>query len=142
MFDRMKQAASEAKFKADQLLRVQRVQNEIGGINQQMRSVSDKIASVVLDLYQRGALPVPELGELCAQVDGLRAQVAQKEAQVAAIKAEQFQAAAPPPPPPPQTYAPPPPPAPAPVATKECPNCHAALPVTAVFCTSCGTKVG
>jgi hypothetical protein len=130
MFDRLKQTANEAKFKADQLLRQQRVQNEISGINQQMHGVSDKIASVVLDLHARGALNVPELHDLCAQVDALRAQVAQKEAQVAAIKAEQFQAAAPPPPPP------------APAATKDCPNCHAALPATAMFCTSCGTKVG
>lgn len=142
MFDRLKQTANEAKFKVDQQLRVQRVQNEINEINQQMHGVSDKIASVVIDLYRRGALNVPELNELCAQVDGLRSQVAQKEAQIAAIKAEQFQAAAPPPPlqayaPPPQAYTPP-----APAATKECPNCHAVLPATAVFCTSCGTKVG
>jgi len=36
MFDRLKQTANTAKFKADQLLRVQSVQNEIGGVNQQI----------------------------------------------------------------------------------------------------------
>ena len=39
MFDRFKQTANVAKFKAEQLLRVQGVQNEISTINQQVNGI-------------------------------------------------------------------------------------------------------
>ncbi len=96
MFDRLKQAANITKFKADQLLRVQSVQNEIGGINQQLNAIKDRIANAVIDLHKRGAIQVPELDELIGSADGLMAQIAQKEAQIAAIKAEVGPQAAPP----------------------------------------------
>jgi hypothetical protein len=143
MFDRIKQGANLAKFKADQLLREQRVQNEIGGVNQQLNAMKDRIAVVVLDLHKNQPLGMPELDDLCAQADALMAQIAQKEAQIAAIRAEQAPQAAPPPPaygtqpgyPPQPAYVPPPQAAP---AVKPCPNCNASVPVAAMFCTSCG----
>ncbi len=155
MFDRLKQAANITKFKADQLLRVQSVQNEIGGINQQLNALKDRIASTVIDLHKRGALQVPELDELIGSADGLLAQIAQKEAQIAAIKAEVGPQSAPPQPQPgypqqggyppqPQGGYPPPPAAPLPnyppqqAATKVCPNCQTVIPAAAMFCTTCG----
>ena len=136
MFDRFKQTANVAKFKAEQLLRVQGVQNEISTINQQVNGIKDRIAGKVLELRQNGPLGLPEVDELCASIEGLQAQIAQKEAQIEAIRAEQ----------PPQSGAPAPqpgyPPAPqvaAPAAgTKTCPNCHTVIPAAAMFCTSCG----
>jgi|GEM_PF-401515 len=152
MFDRLKQAANETKFKADQMLREQRVQNDIAGIKQQLNAMRDRIGGTVLELHQRGGLGIPELDELCAAADALNAQIAQKEAQVAAIKAEGMPGAAPAPqhqqqgyapqpgftPPPPPAYAPQPGYAPPQAATKPCPNCHAAVPAPAMFCTTCG----
>jgi RNA polymerase subunit RPABC4/transcription elongation factor Spt4 len=136
MFDRFKQTANVAKFKAEQLLRVQGVQNEIATINQQVNGIKDRIAGKVLELRQNGPLGLPEIDELCASIEGLHAQIAQKEAQINAIRAEQ----------PPQSGSPAPqpgyPPAPqaaAPAAgTKTCPNCQTVVPAAAMFCTSCG----
>jgi hypothetical protein len=148
MFDSLKRAANETKFKADQMLRVQRVQNDIAGVHQQLTVMRDRIGGKALELHQQGALSIPELEELCDGVDALYAQIAQKESQIAAIKAEQFPSAAPAPQqgfqqqgyPPQQQgfqqqpqYAPPPQ-----VAMKTCPNCHAAVPGPAMFCTTCG----
>jgi hypothetical protein len=154
MFDRFKQTANVAKFKAEQLYRVQTVQNEIGTINQQIFGMRDRIAGKVLELRQHGPIGIPELDELCAAVEALFAQVAQKEAQIAAIKAEQPPQGQPPAPQPgyapqpPQSGYPPqmpggqpayaPPPPPAGIATKTCPNCQAVIPAPVMFCTTCG----
>jgi hypothetical protein len=165
MFDRLKQAANETKFKADQLLRVQRVQNEIAGVHQQLSAMRDRIGGRVLEMHQQGALGVPELEEMCAGADALVAQIAQKEAQIAAIKAEQppmgaapapqpgypqqgfsqqqqgfppqqgFQQPGYPPQQPQQPQYAPPQPQ---VAMKTCPNCQAAVPAPVMFCTTCG----
>ena len=147
MFDRFKQAANVTKFKAEQLLHVQGVQNEIATINQQVNGVSDRITAKVLELRKNGPLGIPEIDELCASIEALHVQIAQKEAQINAIRAEQPpQSGAPAPQPgyppqpayPPQPgYPPPPPPAPQ-VETKICPNCQTAVPAPAMFCTSCG----
>ena len=129
MFDRIKQGANLAKFKADQLMREQRVQGEIGGLNSQIAALKDRIAGMVLEMRKNGPLGMPELDDVCAQAEGLAEQIAQKEAQIAAIHAEQAPGAAPQQP----AYAPP-----AAPATKPCPNCNAAVPAQAMFCTSCG----
>ena len=148
MFDRFKQTANIAKFKAEQLLHVQGVQNEIATINQQINGEKDRIAGKVLELRQNGPLGIPDIDELCASIEGLQAQITQKEAQINAIRAEQPpQSGAPAPQPgyapqpayPPQPGYPPAPQAAAPtVGTKACPNCQTAVPAPAMFCTSCG----
>ncbi len=140
MFDSLRKGANLAKFKADQLLREQRVQSEIGSINQQMNALKDRIAAAVLELRKNGPLGLPELDDLCTQADGLVDQIAQHQAQIAAIRAEQAPGQAPQQPAYPQQQAYPaaaPVPAPAP-AVKTCPNCGASVPAAAGFCTSCG----
>lgn len=140
MFDRFKQIANEGKFKAEQLFRVQSVQNEIAEINQQVNGVRDRIAAKVLELRRNGPLGIPEIDELCASIEGLQGQIAQKEAQINAIKAEiapQSGAPAPQPAYPPQPGYPPQPAAPA-AGTKVCPNCQTVVPAPTMFCTSCG----
>ncbi len=141
MFDRIKKEANIAKFKAEQLMHVQGVQNEIATINQQVSGVKDRIAGKVLELRQNGPLGIPEIDELCASIEGLQAQIEQKEAQINAIRAEQAPGSgAPVPQPvyPPQPGYPPPQPAAPAAATKACPNCQTAVPAAAMFCTSCG----
>ncbi len=140
MFDSLKKGANLAKFKADQLLREQRVQSEIGTINQQLNALKDRIAAAVLELHKNGPLGMPELDDLCSQADGLVDQIAQHQAQIAAIRAEQAPGQAPQQPaypaqqayPPQQGY-----PAAAP-ASKTCPNCGSSVPAAAGFCTTCG----
>jgi rubredoxin len=135
MFDRIKKEANIAKFKAEQMLRVQGVQNDIASINQQVNGAKDRIAGKVMELRQNGPLGIPEIDELCASIEGLQAQIAQKEAQINAIRAEQAPGSGTPITQP--VYPPAQPAVPA-AATKPCPNCQTAVPAAAMFCTSCG----
>lgn len=132
MFDKFKQnvgqAAAVAKWKADQMVRQNKVQGEVNNIKREVAAARDQIAGGVLDMRQRGEQLPPEIEALCANIDGLMAQLAEHEAQLAAINAEQAPGAAPAP----AAYA-----APA-AATKSCPNCHTSVPAAAMFCTTCG----
>jgi RNA polymerase subunit RPABC4/transcription elongation factor Spt4 len=166
MFDKFKQTlnqtVSSTKFKADQLIKINNIQTEIAGIQRDAGGVREQIANMVVELHQRGALPVPELEPLCAQLEGLLAQIMEKTHMIEAIKAEPVPGQAPQPQVPPQQYpqpgypqqgypqqqpyppqqppAPAPyPPAPAPMAgTKSCPNCQATVPAAVMFCPNCG----
>ena len=69
MFDSLRKGANLAKFKADQMLREQRVQSEIGSINQQMNALKDRLAAAVLEMHKNGPFGMPELDDLCTQAD-------------------------------------------------------------------------
>jgi membrane protease subunit (stomatin/prohibitin family) len=131
MFDKFRQnvgqAAAVAKWKADQMVRQNKAQQEISNAKREIAAARDQIAGVVFDMRQRGEAIPSELESACATVDGLMAHLAEHEAQLATINAEQAPAAAPAP-----AYA-----APA-AATKPCPNCHTSVPASAMFCTTCG----
>ena len=134
MFDSFKknvgQAAAVAKWKGDQLVRINHVQNEIGTLRQRISGARDQIAGSVLDMRQRGEQLPPEVEALCANIDGIMAQIAEHEAHLATINAE----TAPGSQPAPAAY-----PAAAPAAaSKVCPNCHTNVPAAAMFCTTCG----
>lgn len=138
MFDSFKknvgQAAAVAKWKADQLVRINKVQNEIATLKQRISGAHDQIAVAVLDMRQRGEQLPPEVEALCANIDGIKAQIAEHEAQLAAINAEVAPGSSPAPAAYPAAA-----PAAAPAAgTKVCPNCHTAVPAAAMFCTTCG----
>ncbi|HEY4688560.1 MAG TPA: zinc-ribbon domain-containing protein [Anaerolineae bacterium] len=127
LLDQFKRGVDVAKFKADQLMRVNRVQTEIGGLRREILNAREKIATAVVDLHKQGTLTHPELRELCAVIDQVEAQIAEKEAHIAAIRAEV--------PPQPQS----------PAATTSaarpanpCPNCRFDVPAGAAFCTNCG----
>jgi RNA polymerase subunit RPABC4/transcription elongation factor Spt4 len=129
MFDSFKksvgQTAAVAKWKADQMVRGNKTQQEINNMKREVASARDQIAGALLDMRQRGEPVPPEIEPLCANVDTLMAQVTEHEALLAAINAEQAPGAAPM--------------AAAPMgATKSCPNCHTAVPAAAMFCTTCG----
>ena len=136
MFDKFKQnvgqAAAVAKWKADQLVRINKAQSEISNVKHEIANARDQIAGAVLDMRQRGEQLPPELEPVCANIDSLMATLAQHEAQLAAINAEQAPGAAPAPAA--QGYAAPA----AAAATKTCPNCHTSVPAAAMFCTTCG----
>ncbi len=150
MFDKFKQSLNQTvnstKFKADQLLKINNIQGEIGGLQREANTVREQIASTVVELHQRGALPVPELEGLCAQVEALLAQVAEKQRQIEAIRAEPMPGQAPAAAPQQPVYPAQPAPVPAPypnqvasaVDTKVCPTCQATVPGVVVFCPNCG----
>ncbi len=139
MFDRFKQnvgqAAAVAKWKADQLVRINKVQGEINKLKGEINGVHEQIAHAVLEMRKQGQALPPELETVCANLDALQAQITEHETQLAAINAEQAPGAQPAP------AAPAPAAAAAPAgATKTCPNCHASVPFAAGFCPNCGFK--
>ena len=130
MFDSFRksvgQTAAVAKWKADQMMRSNRSQQEINNIKREVATARDQIAGALLDMRQRGEVVPSEIEPVCANVDALMAQLAEHESMLAAINAEQSPSAAP-------MGA-----APATYATKSCPSCHTAVPAAAMFCTTCG----
>ena len=134
MFDSLKkgfgQAAAVTKWKADQLVRINKVQNEIANLKREVGTAHEQIATAVLEMRKSGQQLPPEVEALCANLDGINAQVAEHEGLLATINAEAAPAAQPAP----AAY-----PAAAPAAaTKVCPNCHANVPAATMFCNNCG----
>jgi RNA polymerase subunit RPABC4/transcription elongation factor Spt4 len=132
IFDKAKQGVDVAKFKADQLLRVNKVQNEIGALRRDITGVREKIAEAVVQLHKQGPLTYPEVEELCLKIDQLETQIAEKDAQIVAIRTEQ---------PPIAVVAAGAAAAAAGQATAACPHCHAPVPVDAAFCPNCGKQI-
>lgn len=146
MFDRFKRGVDVAKFKAEQLMRVNRVQNEIGGLRGEIQGVRNKIADDVIELHKQTALSHAALDELCAQIDQFEVRIAEKEKEIEDIRAEQ----------PPEATKASPAQAPESEASQQvidaepvaassnhkCVNCGAALQADAEFCPECGTRVG
>ena len=141
MLDRLRHATDLTKFKADQLLRVNRVQGEIGTIRREIQLTRDQIAGAALELH-RAQSPLPEaIEQLCIAVDRLNAQIMEREGIIAAIQAE----------PPPQMNATSTTPQPMHYAAsvqsaataiarpaQACPHCGFGAPLQATFCPNCG----
>lgn len=128
MFDRLRRTTDVAKFKADQLLRVNRVQNEIYTLQREIDQVRARTAALTYELHQQGRLKQEELTALCQTIDQYNAQIGEKNAQIAAIRAEQpvlpvvaAQALA--------------------QATLPCPHCHQPVRTDAAFCPHCGKAI-
>jgi predicted nucleic acid-binding Zn-ribbon protein len=87
ILDQLRRGVDTARSKADQMMRINRVQGEIKSIRRESQAVREKIADGVIELYQKGALSHQELEDLCVAIDGLNAQITEKEAQIASIRA-------------------------------------------------------
>jgi hypothetical protein len=142
MLDRLRHATDVAKFKADQLLRVNRVQAEISNARREVQVVRDQIASAALELHRGGSLQHAEIEQLCVAIDRLNALISEREALVVAIQAEQpptttatvtYAATASAIQPAVQSAAQPPI-----RPTHACPHCGFGAPLHAAFCPSCG----
>jgi rRNA maturation endonuclease Nob1 len=120
ILDQLRRGVDTAKFKADQLMRINRVQGEIGNIRREIQATREKIANAAIELHQKSALSHQELEGLCIAIDGLSAQIAEKEAQIGSIRAEM----------PPQSYVA--------KSVNPCPNCYFDVPIGAAFCPNCG----
>jgi hypothetical protein len=144
-------AAEKARFEADKALKLNRLGSELGTLNGQLQQVTASIGDKVMELRAAGQLNVPELEELFSQVETTRAQIAAKQAEIDAVKAQQFGMAAAPAEPTPTAAPTAPveaPPATTPAASAEaapipkfCPNCGMATQ-GAKFCPNCGQQLG
>ncbi len=130
MFDRIRQSVDLAKFKADQLVRINRLQGEVASLRREIHSVRGKIADAAIKLHKQSALSQPELEELCAAIDQLKVQITEKETQIAGIRAEVPRPVS-------VKYTPPS----SIVKMNPCPNCGFDAPFGAVFCPDCGNTM-
>lgn len=138
IMDQFKRGVDKAKFEADRLVRINRVQNEIGNVKREIFSVREKIAAAVIEHHKQGELLHTDLEELCATIDQFELQIAEKDAQIAAIRAEAL-------PQMPSTQT-----TPAITGSAQgtttgpvnlCPHCGFAAPGGAVFCPNCGKQI-
>lgn len=75
MLDRLRRTTDVAKFKADQLLRVNRAQNDIYAVQHEIDLVRARIAALTYELHQQGRLKQDELTTLCQTIDQYNAQI-------------------------------------------------------------------
>jgi hypothetical protein len=87
-------AAEQAKFEADKLVKVNKLQGEVGELGGQVTSVTADIGSKVIELAEAGALQLPEVEEMIAQVKVLSEQLAGKESELAAARSGKYEEAA------------------------------------------------
>lgn len=126
IFGRLKHGVDITKFKADQLLRINRVQSEINVLLQDMTQIQKKIAAKAIELHQASHLANPELEQLCLGIDDINRQIREKESLIAVIRTEEVPQFVPP-----QTYQ----------VANPCPACGFDIPVSAAFCPNCGHAV-
>jgi hypothetical protein len=131
ILDQLKRSIDVAKFKTDQFMRINRIQSEVGNLRLEIKGIHEKIANAVVELHKQGALSHAELDDLCRAIDRVEARIAEREAQIAAIRAESG---------PPDSVtvtvtdklgAPV-------IPINPCPNCHQEIPTGAAFCVHCG----
>lgn len=127
ILNKMKGGVGTAKWKADQLLQIQKVQMEISDVRNKISIIHGQIVTTTLDLHQRGGLSQAELEELCHTIDNLKAEIASKEARIEEIKRKA----------PPVSFVP----LPENTAFIVCPHCYAKNSSEAAFCTSCGVAI-
>jgi hypothetical protein len=99
--DKLGPAAAAAKWKADQQMRVMRVQSSIHELENQVKTQKASLADSVMDLYQQGQLADASLQNLCAaiaqnntQIGALTDNLHQIQAEQAPTEAQPAQAAA------------------------------------------------
>jgi hypothetical protein len=82
-------AASMAKWKADQQMRIVRTQNNIHDLENQVKAQKNSLAEAVLGLYAQGNLSEESLKTVCAAIGQLNGQIASVTESLHQIQAEQ-----------------------------------------------------
>ncbi len=136
------QVSDRARFEAEKFQKTTRLQAEINELRRQIDQKLVEIGQRAYDLQRAGQIHAPSLAELAAAIDHLRATLVTREEELKQAQNEVYvEPTAPPSPAPvqsvPVSEAPPPAAGP-----KICPNCGFQMPSTAIFCPSCGTRVG
>lgn len=127
IFDRLKHGVDVTKFKADQLMRINRVQGEIDTLRQNIAQIQKNIYTKAYDLHQAGSLANPELENFCLLIDDIYHKIRDKENDIAIIRTEDV-----------PKYIPPP------IVSSvanPCPECGFDIPSTAAFCPNCGHTI-
>jgi predicted RNA-binding Zn-ribbon protein involved in translation (DUF1610 family) len=110
---------------ADRKRKVNAIKQQIQDLQAKEAQSINSLSAQVLALYEAGTLKQPELVSLCKGVDEIRAEIEEKEAELAQLQpvqpapAEEPQAA----------------------AGHRCPSCGVAVVAGAAFCQTCGTRL-
>ena len=87
--DKLGSAANTAKWKADQQMRIMKVQNSIRDVEKQVNAQKAALADSAMDLYTQGALADERLGAICVQIAQLNAQIAGLNENLHQVQSEQ-----------------------------------------------------
>lgn len=163
LLGQMRSGASRVSFEAEKRRRIVQAQMELRGLRGKVEEAIEEAGQQVVEVYKAGEISHPELSAACEEVVSLEEEIAQKEEEIEAIRAEEFV----PPPSPAKTrymcpeceielpegakFCPqcgseavivePEPPAPEPAGAAVCPNCGAEITPEATFCPGCGTRL-
>jgi len=88
IFGQVKRSARRASFEAERMVRVERVQGQIGALNTQLRTAITRLGHLTYELAQRNEIEHVELRQFCAGLDELQARIATHEAEIEAIRKE------------------------------------------------------
>lgn len=140
--DKLGSAAAAAKWKADQQMRIMRVQNNIRDLENQVKTQKEALGEAALQLYAQGSLTDESLRQICVAIGQLKDQLVQVNANLHQIQAEQPPSEnqpAPAPAPAPVQAAPPSVPPAAPVYVPPAPAAVAPAQAPVLVCPECGT---
>ena len=142
------QGVDRAKFEAEKFQKTSRLQSEAQDLRQQIEQKLGELGQRAYDLQRAGQINSATLAELANTVDKLRATLLGKEEELKQAQSELFVEPTPPTPAPtpiqqvPISVEQTPPSVQPAVGSKLCGNCQFQMPTTAMFCPSCGSRVG
>ncbi|WP_129673140.1 zinc ribbon domain-containing protein [Candidatus Chloroploca sp. Khr17] len=143
------QGVDRAKFEAEKFQKTTRLQGEVNEVQRQVDTRMYELGQRAYELLRAGQIHSASLNELSAAIDQLRSSLVAKEEELKQAQTEVFVE-------PPPTYTPPPPSQQVPISyetppasdpytppppTKVCGACGFQMPVTAMFCPNCGSRV-
>ncbi|WP_298820201.1 zinc-ribbon domain-containing protein [Chloroflexus sp.] len=138
------QVSDRAKFEAEKFQKTTRLQGEINELRRQIDQKLMELGQRAYDLQRAGHIHAPSLAELAAAVEQLRNALVTREEDLKQAQNEVYVEPAPVTPPTqptvqsvPISEAPP-----AQAGPKTCQQCGFQMPATAIFCPSCGVRVG
>lgn len=145
------QGVDRAKFEADKFQKTTRIQGELNELRRQLDTRRLEFGDRALELYKAGQIQSATLGEILRGIETLQSGIVLKEEELKLAQSDVFVETSASSRPTTQTYTAPtaqprtPPPT-TPVSTqpgvKSCPNCQFQMPASALFCPSCGARIG
>ncbi|MGC8801605.1 MAG: zinc ribbon domain-containing protein [Chloroflexus aggregans] len=144
----LSQVTDRAKFEAEKFQKTTRLQFEINELRRQIDLKLMELGQRAYDLQRAGQIHAPSLAELSTTIDQLRATLVTREEELKQAQREVYVEPTPTTPPPitsptvqsvPISEASSPKPA---TESKICGQCGFVMPGNAIFCPSCGTRVG
>lgn len=88
ILETLRRSADRAAYEADRLLRLNRLQTDLATLEERRDAELRRIGEVAVGLIERGEIDRPELKPLVARLRELELDVADKQKEIAAVRAE------------------------------------------------------